>query len=96
MPTPVLAQVHRGGRERATIDRVVNSVGLLLPTSAEVARRAGELLGRAGMTDAVDAIVAAEALSAAPAVILTSDPAELRRLIDTATEPASRVLVISV
>lgn len=62
IPTPVLTQVHRGGRDRAWVDRVVKAVDALLPTSVQAARRAGELLARSGMSDAVDAIVAAEAL----------------------------------
>ena len=82
IPTPVLAQVHRGGRDRAWIDRVVNAVDALLPTTAAVARRAGELLARSNTTDAVDAIVAAEALVSTPALILTSDPDDLMRLVD--------------
>ena len=95
IPTPVLAQVHRGGRDRARIDRVVNTVDALLPTSERVARVAGELQANAGTSDAVDAIVAAEALVAAPALILTSDPADVARLLDG--EPgAGRVRVIAV
>ena len=95
IPTPVLAQVHRGGRDRARIDRVVNTVDALLPTSERVARVAGELQAKAGTSDAVDAIVAAEALVAAPALILTSDPADVARLLDG--EPgAGRVRVIAV
>ena len=95
IPTPVLAQVHRGGRDRARIDRVVNSVDALLPTSERVARIAGELQAKTGTSDAVDAIVAAEALAAAPALILTSDPADVARLLDG--EPgADRVRVIAV
>ncbi len=95
IPTPVLAQVHRGGRSHAVIDRIVNAVDALLPTSAEVARRAGELLGRSGMADAVDAIVAAEALRSVPAVILTSDPKDLRLLVEDQPETA-RILIIAV
>jgi len=82
IPTPVLTQVHRGGRDHAMVDRVVKAVDALLPTSADVARRAGELLARSGMIDAVDAIVAAEALMSAPALILTSDPEDLARLVE--------------
>ena len=81
IPTPVLTQVYRGGRDHAMVDRVVNAVDDLLPTSADVARRAGELLASSGTTDAVDAIVAAEALMSAPALILTSDPEDLARLL---------------
>jgi hypothetical protein len=94
IPTPVLAQVHRGGRDRARLDRVVNAVDALLPTSALVARFAGELLAAAGSDDAVDAIVVAEALVSVPAAILTSDPDDMRRLLET-TKDSRRVLVIA-
>jgi hypothetical protein len=82
IPTPVLTQVHRGGRDRAGVDRVVKAVDALLPTSAEVARRAGELLARSRTADAVDAIVVAEALAARPSLILTSDAGDVGRLIE--------------
>ncbi len=95
IPTPVLAQVHRGGRDRARIDRVVNAVDALLPTSDVVARLAGELLAAAKMSDAVDAIVVSEALVGAPSVILTTDPADMRRLLAGSRE-THRVLVIAV
>ncbi len=95
IPTPVLAEVHRGGRDRAHIDRVVNKVGALLPTSAETARRAGELLGASGTDDPVDAIVVAEALAAVPSVIITSDPGDIRRLLQTRADGV-RAAVVSV
>jgi predicted nucleic acid-binding protein len=82
IPTPVLAQVHRGGRDRAHVDRVVNMVDALLPTSELVARRAGELQAKAGTSDAVEAIVAAEALASVPTLVLTSDPGDLKRLLE--------------
>ncbi|MGA3057823.1 MAG: PIN domain-containing protein [Candidatus Limnocylindrales bacterium] len=95
IPTPVLAQVHRGGRDRAHVDRVVNRVDALLPTSELLARRAGELQAKAGTSDAVDAIVAAEALASVPALILTSDPGDLAQLLEGEPE-AARVTVIGV
>ena len=82
IPTPVLAQVHRGGHDRAHVDRVVNKVDALLPTSALVARRAGELQAKAGTSDAIDAIVVAEALESAPSLILPSDRGDLERLLE--------------
>lgn len=95
IPTPVLAQVHRGGRDRARFDRVLNAVDAALPTTEAVARLAGELQAAAGTSDAVDAIVAAEALLSVPAVIMTSDGTDLRRLV--AADPrGARVLVIVV
>lgn len=95
IPTPVLAQVHRGGRDRARVDRVVKAVDALLPTSEQVARRAGELQAKTGTSDAVDAIVAAEALASVPALILTTDPGDLSMLLDGEPE-AARVAVIGV
>ncbi len=95
IPTPVLAEVHRGGRDRAHVDRVVHKVGALLPTSEETARRAGELLGASGSDDPVDAIVVAEALAAVPSVIITSDPGDIRRLLQTRADGVG-VAVVSV
>jgi predicted nucleic acid-binding protein len=95
IPTPVLAQVYRGGRDRADVDRALNKVDAFLPTSERVARRAGELQAKTGTTDAVDAIVAAEALASVPALVLTSDARDLDRLLEGEPE-AARVAVIGV
>lgn len=95
IPTPVLAQVHRGGRDRARVDRIINKVDALLPTSDRVARLAGELQAKSGTSDAVDAIVAAEALLVVPALVMTSDPDDLAILLEGAQE-AGRVRVIAV
>lgn len=82
IPTPVVAETHRGGRTRARTDRVFRAVDALLPTSVEIARLAGELMASARTSDAVDAIVVAEALASIPAVIVTSDADDIRRLLD--------------
>lgn len=95
IPTPVLAEVHRGGRDRAHVDRVVNKVDAVLPTSEDVARRAGELLGASGTDDPVDAIVVAEALAAVPSVIITGDADDIRRLLQTQPD-GPRVAVVPV
>lgn len=95
IPAPVVAQVHRGGRDRARIDRVLKAVDEIVPTTEEIARRAGELLAAAGTDDAIDAIVVAEALASVPAVIVTSDRPDMRRLLDTQSDGA-RVVVIDV
>ena len=88
VPTPVVAQVHRGGRDQARTDRVLHEVDSFLPTSLQTARHAGTLLARTEMSDAVDAIVAAEALSGVPSMILTSDVNDLARLVGAG--PGSR------
>ena len=83
VPTPVLAQVHRGGRDHARTDRAWRWIDEFVPTSERTARSAGELLARAGLSDAIDAIVAAEALDGAPAAILTSDPKDISDLVES-------------
>lgn len=63
-------------------------VDAFLPTSLQTARHAGELLARTQGSDAVDAIVAAEALGGGPTVILTTDAHDLARLVEAG--PGSR------
>lgn len=78
------------------IDRVVNAVDVLLPTTPELARRAGELRAKSGVLDVVDAIVVAEAVAAPPSLILTSDPDHVRRLIEAAGVAEDEVTFIAV
>jgi predicted nucleic acid-binding protein len=95
IPAPVLVEVHTGRRDHARIDRVINAVDMLIETTPERAREAGELRSRSGVLDVVDAIVVAEAVAAQPAMILTSDPDDIRALVEAATA-ADRVLIIAV
>jgi len=81
IPAAVLAQVWRGrGPRQARLlmllgARIV-SVQELTPTRAQVA---GELCGRAGTADVVDASVVIAAWGNG-SVVVTSDPDDLRRL----------------
>jgi hypothetical protein len=92
---PVLAEVHTGRRDHAHIDRVVNAVDRVVPTTADRARQAGELRSMAGVRDVVDAIVVADAVAAPPALVMTSDPDDIGRLID-ASGAGARVRVLAV
>jgi hypothetical protein len=67
----------------------------------EIARRAGELLGKTGFSGhrcAVDAVVASTALELErPVVLLTSDPDDLARLVEEPEQPkAQRIAVVHV
>ena len=93
-PTIVLTQAIRGGRQDAALDRVLKRTWLI-PVSEEIARYAGVLLGATATTDAVDGIVAALALQHVPASILTSDPHDLRSLLQVDAD-YPRVQIISV
>ena len=95
IPAPVLAEVHTGRRDHARVDRVVNAVDMLIATTPERARQAGELRSRSGVLDVVDAIVVAEAVAFPPALVMTSDPDDIRRLIEAAGA-TGRVAIVAV
>jgi predicted nucleic acid-binding protein len=70
----------------------------VVPVSAEVARKAGELLGKTGLSGhrcAIDAVVAATALELErPVVLLTSDPDDLARLVEEPERPKTERITI--
>jgi hypothetical protein len=81
----VVGQVWRDGRKQANLARVLAGVGIE-PLNKDDGRRIGELLAKAGSSDVVDAHVA---LMAAPAdLILTSDPGDIRKLLQVRGIPA--------
>ena len=67
----------------------------MIETTPERAKQAGVLRARSGVLDVVDAIVVAEAVSALPAIILTSDLDDIKALVDAAGA-RDRVTVILV
>jgi predicted nucleic acid-binding protein len=78
VPSPVLAQVWRGGSRQVTVGRLLTAC-VIEPTSEQTARSAGFILGRARSSDAVDGIVVATAL-VYDALIVTSDPDDMTLL----------------
>ena len=82
VPAPVIAELARSASRRAGVDRVLRGLPVI-DTNRTIATRAGRLLGRNRLDSchAVDAFVAATALGAGPAVILTGDPDDLSRLV---------------
>jgi predicted nucleic acid-binding protein len=89
--TPVLAQVWRSGSRQAALCRFLKGCQIDSP-SESVAKRAGELLGRAGTSDAIDALVVATAIEMEAATIFTGDPDDLEALLDV-SEAAAPPLV---
>ena len=77
VPAPVLAQVWRGSQNA----RIAQFLGLVFvePMSARLAREAGELLGRAGLADVVDAAVVVGAASRGDEIV-TGDMEDISRL----------------
>lgn len=95
VPVVIVAQAIRGGAADAPVNIVLKRVGEFAPITLDLARQAGALLAATKTTDVVDALVAAEALRLLPSTILTSDPGDLRRLIQSHPDHA-RVRVIPV
>jgi hypothetical protein len=79
IPPIVVAETIRGGPRDAPIHRLLRAVRVPF-VGLRLARFAGALLGAAGMRDAADALVMAEALRTGPSVLLTSDPSDMIRL----------------
>ena len=82
VPTIVLGQVWRGVPREAALDRALKAC---LPHVLDVttAKLGGQLCGVAGTSDLADAVVAVLALRY-DAPIFTSEPDDLRRLVDAA------------
>ncbi|MGO9296688.1 MAG: PIN domain-containing protein [Streptosporangiaceae bacterium] len=95
-----LTEALRGGARDAAVHRVLSRI-TVVPVTAEIARRAGELLGATGLSGhrcAIDAVVAATALELErPVVLLTSGPDDLSRLVEEPELPkAQRVAVVHI
>jgi predicted nucleic acid-binding protein len=90
IPVGVLAETLRGGARDAPVHRVRKAVAVF-STSERMGRLAGALLGGTGGKNAVDAMVAAEAILAS-AGVLTSDVEALGALL--ARYPAVRVIPV--
>jgi predicted nucleic acid-binding protein len=80
VPVVVLAQAWRGGPQHE-ISRMLKNCDIL-PDEEITGRSAGDACGRSGTADVVDAIVVATAV-ARHAVVVTSDPNDLRHLADS-------------
>jgi len=81
----VVGQVWRDGARQANLARVLAGVGVEA-LGRDDGRRIGELLAIAGSADVADAHVA---LMAAPAdLVLTSDPGDIRTLLQARGVPA--------
>ena len=95
-----LTETLRGGPRDATVHRVLSRV-TVVPVTAQMARRAGELLETTGLSGhrcAIDAVVAATALGLErPIVLLTSDPDDMNRLVEEPDRPKpERIVVVRV
>lgn len=89
IPTVVIAQAWRDGRRQARLARALGDCRLEA-LGDDLARRAGELCGRAGTSDVVDAIVIESAARRSDDVY-TGDPRDLEHLATHLTQPVAIV-----
>lgn len=80
IPAVVVAETVRGVAADATVNRIVKAVGEVDLVDEPVGRVAGRVLGEAGSSSTVDAIVVATAIEAGGAAVLTGDPDDLGAL----------------
>jgi predicted nucleic acid-binding protein len=98
VPAPVLAETWRGARTNPLVARLFLSVHEVSALDRDAAIRIGALLAKAvlsGGAEVVDAAVVDTALAVAPCLIVTSDPADIRRLL-VAGQPKRRIEVYAV
>lgn len=87
-----LTEVLRGHERDASVHRALKACQVR-PVTAEVGRAAGELLGRTGRKDTIDAVVAVTAFAQpAPVLLVASDPDDLAAL--TAGSPGVRLRAV--
>lgn len=82
IPAAVLTEAYQGSGRDVGIDRMAGRGNRVLPIDHRTARLAGSLLGRDGLDSCrvVDAIVVATAVRLGGAVVVTSDPQDIRSL----------------
>ncbi len=86
IPTVTLSETITGRPQDAPVNQLINWIGTV-DTDQAMARRAGQLrfgVERSGVRrtpTGIDAIVAAHAADAREAVVFTTDPSDLRRLL---------------
>ena len=80
IPSVVVAETVRGAATDAPVNRVLKAIGEVDAADEAIGRTAGRLLGEAGSSATVDAVVVATAVEAGGAVVLTGDPDDLSAL----------------
>ena len=90
VPAPVLAQVSRSPQQ-AQLRRFLTGCAVV-PLGESEAHEAGRLLGLTRTADVVDAVVVTTALRQ-KAIILTSDPDDIKRLVRASGHPLAVVAI---
>ena len=94
IPAGVLAETWRGPSTNPRVARLLKTVDDFPPLDADCAKRIGTLLGATRSASPVDASVAEVALRYAPSLVATSDPADIRALLQHAPRGAVSIYTI--
>lgn len=81
VPAPVVAEAWRGGPRQASLARMLAGCDIEAMTSG-MARRVGELAGRADHDDVVDVTVVEAAARRDDDVIVTSNETHIRQVVE--------------
>ena len=98
VPTPILVESTTGDEARdAEVNRILGvlerAATVLQAPNEAIARRAGQLRYLAKTDDGIDALVAAAAVGdGSPAVVLTSDPDDLERVLQNERQVSVRAV----
>jgi hypothetical protein len=84
VPAPVLAQAWRGGAKQASLSRLL-ALCEVEPMSEQQARNVGRLARRSRHDDVVDVTVVEGALRRKDGIV-TSDPDDMRRILEALRE----------
>jgi predicted nucleic acid-binding protein len=95
----ILAEVLRGGLKDGLVRQALQHV-IIVPVDSALGRKAGELLGAAGLSGEnwASSLLAAVALAQPrPVMLLTSDPGDMTRLTEEpGREKADRVAIVAI
>ncbi len=80
VPVVVVAETVRGAARDARVHRVLKAVDVIPPATEPIGRLAGQLLGQAGSSSTIDAMVVAQAVQRGGGVVLTGDREDLEGL----------------
>ena len=65
-----------------TVRTILAAAHVVAPVDLERAQHAAQLMAATGLRDPVDALVVVEALRRVPSILITSDPADMRSLLN--------------
>lgn len=92
VPIIVVPQSMAGGVTPDDVRTILRAAHEVAPVDFDRASHASNLIQTTALLDVVDALVAVEALRRVPAIVITSDPDDIRQLLDA--DPAGKRVAV--